>query len=209
MPSGALEAPPKRFAQDAIGAQLADVDRTIGDAALDRLGFLSGQSAAHLLDGTLRPDIKPFATESRRRVHQAVALHGDLILQRRRGGQCFGPITQYCPVCLVDSRTAYLRRGWQFLRLLLIDDLRNIRGSGVGPLLVELREIGSVAGVSLGCFATREIADRCARSRSSSGVERQCDGQLIPVSMRPHAPQRNRGTLNVTCPNSVATAWSR
>ena len=44
------------------------------------------------------------------------------------------------------------------LRLLLIDDLHNIRGSGVGPLLVGLREIGSVAGVSLGCFATREIA---------------------------------------------------
>jgi hypothetical protein len=50
-------------------------------------------------------------------------------------------------------------------------------------------------------------ADRCARSRSSSGVERQCNGQLMPVSMRPHAAQRNRGSLNVTCPNSVATAW--
>jgi TniQ protein len=109
-----LAAPPKRFAQDAIGAQLVDVDRTIDDAALDRLGFLSGQTAAHLMDGTLRPDIKPLATESRPRVHQAVALYGDLILQRRRGGQCVGPITQYCPVCLADSRTAYLRRGWRF-----------------------------------------------------------------------------------------------
>jgi hypothetical protein len=109
-----LAAPPKRFAQDAIGAQLVDVDRTIGDAALDRLAFLSGQSAAHLLDATLRPDIKPLATESRPRVHQAVALYGDLILQRRRGGQCIGPITQYCPVCRADSRTADLRRGWRF-----------------------------------------------------------------------------------------------
>ena len=44
------------------------------------------------------------------------------------------------------------------LRLLLIDDLHNIRGAGVGPLLVELREIGSVAGVSLGGFATKDIA---------------------------------------------------
>ena len=44
------------------------------------------------------------------------------------------------------------------LRLLLIDDLHNIRGSGVGSLLVELRQIGSVTGVSLGAFATREIA---------------------------------------------------
>jgi len=44
------------------------------------------------------------------------------------------------------------------LRLLLIDDLHDISGSGVSAMLVQLREIGSVAGVSLGCFATREIA---------------------------------------------------
>jgi hypothetical protein len=44
------------------------------------------------------------------------------------------------------------------LRLLLIDDLHDIRGSGVTSMLVELREIGSIVGVSLGCFATREIA---------------------------------------------------
>jgi hypothetical protein len=43
------------------------------------------------------------------------------------------------------------------LRLLLIDDLHDIRGSGVTSMLVESREIGSVVGVSLGCFATREI----------------------------------------------------
>ena len=44
------------------------------------------------------------------------------------------------------------------LRLLLIDDLHNIKGAGAAAMLVELREIGSVTGVSLGCFATREIA---------------------------------------------------
>ena len=44
------------------------------------------------------------------------------------------------------------------LRLLLIDDLHNIRGSGVGSMLVELRQVGSVMGVSLGAFATKEIA---------------------------------------------------
>ena len=43
------------------------------------------------------------------------------------------------------------------LRLLLIDDLHDIRGPRVAPMLVQLREIGSIAGVSLGCFATREI----------------------------------------------------
>ena len=44
------------------------------------------------------------------------------------------------------------------LRLLLIDDLHNIRGSGVGSALVELRNMGSITGVSLGGFATKEIA---------------------------------------------------
>ena len=44
------------------------------------------------------------------------------------------------------------------LRLLLIDDLHNIRGSGMTSILVELREIGSAAGVSLGALAIREIA---------------------------------------------------
>jgi len=45
------------------------------------------------------------------------------------------------------------------LRLLLIDDLHNIRGPRCAPMLVELREIGSCTGVSLGGFATREVAD--------------------------------------------------
>ena len=44
------------------------------------------------------------------------------------------------------------------LRRLLIDDLHNIRGAGVGSMLVELRQVGSVTGVSLGAFATKEIA---------------------------------------------------
>jgi len=44
------------------------------------------------------------------------------------------------------------------LRLLLIDDLHNIKGAGVAAMLVELREIGSVTGVSPGRFATKEIA---------------------------------------------------
>ena len=44
------------------------------------------------------------------------------------------------------------------LRLLLIDDLHNIRGAGVSSALVELRNMGSVTGVSLGGFATKEIA---------------------------------------------------
>jgi hypothetical protein len=44
------------------------------------------------------------------------------------------------------------------MRLLLIDDLHNVRGAGVDNMLVELRNLGSATGVSLGCFATKEIA---------------------------------------------------
>lgn len=45
------------------------------------------------------------------------------------------------------------------LRMLLINDLHDIRGGeGLASMLVQLREIGAVLGMSLGCFATREIA---------------------------------------------------
>jgi len=45
------------------------------------------------------------------------------------------------------------------LRMLLIDDLHDISdGAAVASVLVQLRDIGSVLGVSLGCFATREVA---------------------------------------------------
>jgi hypothetical protein len=30
------------------------------------------------------------------------------------GIRCAGPIIQYCPVCLADNHTGYLRRGWRF-----------------------------------------------------------------------------------------------
>jgi len=55
-------------------------------------------------------------------------------------------------------KETYWAMGDVGLRLLMIDDLHNIRGSGVGSLLVELRNMGSDTGVSLGCFATKEIA---------------------------------------------------
>jgi hypothetical protein len=109
-----LGASPKRFAVDAIGANLADVDREIGDAAIDRLAFLSGQSRDHLLRGTMRPDVAAAPNDLRGRVQQRLLLHGDLMLNRNRGGRGRAvPIIQYCPVCLGEDG-AYLRRGWRF-----------------------------------------------------------------------------------------------
>jgi hypothetical protein len=71
------------------------------------------------------------------------------------------------------------------LRLLLIDDLHDIRGSGVTSMLVELREIGSIVGVSLGCFATREIAYPDETVKYSAGryfgsSERNSPGHISP-----------------------------
>jgi len=121
-----LGAPPRRFVRDAVGADLADVDREISDAALQRLAFLSGQSVRHLVHGTLRswPPARPVQTglidlaayhrERRERARQALLLHGGLVLNRCRGGRGRAvPIVQYCPVCLADDKTAYLRRGWR------------------------------------------------------------------------------------------------
>lgn len=117
---------PKRFARDVLGtADLADVDREIGDTALQRLAFLSGQSVRQLMHGTLHSwppppvqtgfiDPEARHRERRERARQALLLHGGLVLNRRRGGRGRAvPVVQYCPVCLANEETAYLRRGWR------------------------------------------------------------------------------------------------
>ena len=110
-----LGAPPSRFALDAIGVRLADVDRDIDDAAIARLAFLSGQPHAYLLRGTLRPDVVAAPGDVHARVQQVLLRNGDLVLNRQRGGRGRSvPITSYCPVCLASKHTAYLRRGWRF-----------------------------------------------------------------------------------------------
>jgi hypothetical protein len=108
-----LSAPPRRFACDAIGARLPDIDRDIDDAAIARLAFLSGQSEEHLLRGTLRADAPIPSFDSRESILQALLRHGDLVLNRARRGRS-APIVQYCPVCLGRGDAAYLRRGWRF-----------------------------------------------------------------------------------------------
>ena len=51
----------------------------------------------------------------REQVQQLLPRHGDLVLNRYRGGRHRAvPIVQYCPVCLGGITTAYPRRGWRF-----------------------------------------------------------------------------------------------
>jgi hypothetical protein len=110
-----MGAPPRRFTVDAIGVRLADVDRDIDDAAIARLAHLSGQSTAYLRRGTMRADIETRTDDKREQVQQLLMRHGDLILNRYRGGRGRAvPIVQYCPVCLGGVTAAYLRRGWRF-----------------------------------------------------------------------------------------------
>jgi hypothetical protein len=110
-----MGAPPRRFALDAIGVRLADVDRDIDDAAIARLAHLSGQSPAYLRRGTMRADIEIRTDDKREQVQQLLLRQGDLVLKRYRGGQGRAlPIVQYCPVCLGGVTAAYLRRGWRF-----------------------------------------------------------------------------------------------
>ena len=52
-------------------------------------------------------------------------------------------------------------------------------------------------------------AESCARSRSSSGVERACGGHPVPAAIVPQSAQRKRGNRTVTRPNSVAIACWR
>ena len=108
-----LGAPPKRFALDAIGVPLADVDHEVDDAAIARLAFFSGQSEEHLLRGTLRADVPMGSAYIGEDVQQALLRHGDFVLNRSRRGRST-PITQYCPICLGRGAMAHLRRGWRF-----------------------------------------------------------------------------------------------
>lgn len=119
-----LGAPPRRFVRDAVGADLADLDKGIGEAAVERLAFWSGQPARDLMRGTMRASDAGVpvgdggadrARGRRERVQQMLLSHGDLVLNRCRGGRGRAvPIIQYCPVCLGGEDTAYLRRGWRF-----------------------------------------------------------------------------------------------
>jgi hypothetical protein len=110
-----MGAPPRRFAVDAIGVRLADVDRDIDDTAIARLAHLSGQPPAHSRRGTMRADIEARTDDKREQVQQLLLRHGDLVLNRYRGGRHRAvPIVQYCPVCLGGVATAYPRRGWRF-----------------------------------------------------------------------------------------------
>ena len=108
-----LGAPPRRFAADAIGTRLPDIDREIDATAIARLAFLSGQSEESLWRGTIRADAPLASSDPRESVLQALLRHGDLVLNRARRGRS-RPIIQYCPVCLGRGNAAYLRRGWRF-----------------------------------------------------------------------------------------------
>ena len=55
------------------------VANDIGDDAIARLAFLSGQSEAHLLRGTMRPDVPIDSDDDRENVQRALLRHGDLV----------------------------------------------------------------------------------------------------------------------------------
>jgi TniQ len=110
-----MAAPPRRFAADAIGIRLADVDRDINDEAIARLAHLSGQLPAYSRRGTMRADIEAPTDDRREQVQRLLLQHGYLVLNRCRGGRGRAvPVVQYCPVRRGGVTTAYLRRGWRF-----------------------------------------------------------------------------------------------
>jgi TniQ len=109
-----IGAPPRRFGVEAIGQQLADPDRDIGDAALEQLAFLAGLTRPDLERCTLRPDGDQFTLDARVRAQDLVLRYGDLVLRRSRGGRPATAVVSYCPICLASEDRAFLRRGWRF-----------------------------------------------------------------------------------------------
>jgi hypothetical protein len=160
-----MAAPPKRFAQDAIGADLVDVDRAIGDAALDRLAFLSGQTATQLLDGTLRPDIKTFATERRPRVDEFIDVQRFIYAQIER--HAF-----FCTVGLASPSVA------DYLAGLAKSGLRGSNPAGiadrVGSVLQEWwRYVGTDRASQRGAVCGRSPTKPAAAARGSDRKPRR------------------------------------
>lgn len=107
-------APPRRFVRDAVGAELADLDRDIDDDTLARLAFLSGGKRWKTCwrglcapTSCVSPTIRSPGSTAR------CLRHGDLVLNCTHQGRS-APIIQYCPVCLGRDAAAHLRRGWRF-----------------------------------------------------------------------------------------------
>jgi hypothetical protein len=76
--------------------------------------------------------------------------------------------------------------------------------SGLVPALIGSRCCSRSVATRYGISA-----DSWACSSSSPGVERQCDGQLTPVSPQPQPAHDSRGSFTLTSPNSVAIRCGR
>ena len=111
----AANVPPRVFVKQVVGAELGDVDRTIGEIAVRRLAQVTGQTMGHLAAGLLQ--IMPAATyDAPSTLIENVVLADERYLLARGGTDRLGrpkPVLQYCPACLASDARPYFRRSWR------------------------------------------------------------------------------------------------
>ena len=135
---------PLRFARD-VGCLelLADVDRDVSPATLDRLAKLSGQTPEHLARGTL-PDHPSAPPETTAAAAEDLLLRDGRFLLGRHGLDGRGrakPKLQYCPSCFQEDDRPHCRRSWRFAHQ-VVCEIHGCRlhdrcwrcGTGVSPL---------------------------------------------------------------------------
>lgn len=107
--------PPRVFARQVIGGDGSDIDRDIGEAMLQRLAKVTGQTTGRLAGGLLRmaPDASYDAQSS---LAENVVLSDERFLLTRGGHDPWGrpkAALQYCPACLAADGRPYFRRSWR------------------------------------------------------------------------------------------------
>jgi len=174
-----LGAPPKRFAREAVGACLADIDRDISDTAIGRLAFLSGQTREHLLRGTMRPDVTADPAGLRGRVQQRLLRRAD------------DPVLSGVPAprpCLSAARLAVqpggcLLRRWLLSarRLLAVRRLAGPLGADRAVRRIPLYPVRRAArqGTKPVDARQRRRAGRIVRGVGSPGSETQQPARLV------------------------------
>ena len=116
--------PPRVFVRQVIGGDGNDIDRDIGEAMLQRLAQVTGQTTGRLAGGLLRmvPDASYDAQSS---LAENVVLSDEHFLLTRGGHDPWGrpnAALQYCSACLAADGRPYFRRSWRLAHVVVCLD---------------------------------------------------------------------------------------
>lgn len=114
--ANAMQIAPAKFIRDMPGLNLADIDRDIAPATLERLAQRTGQTFRHLAAGTIYPAFEA-ADDSWEASVESVLLYDGRFLWQRDSNVYRNKrlnLLHFCPLCLKSDKQPYFRRRWRF-----------------------------------------------------------------------------------------------